>query len=162
MSCCVAFSAFKPVALVAALALTGVGGYNLISTGCPLGSCKTGAAGKSQTVSTTQTESCPMSGCSGSQDAEPVAMLVADGATDCESVCTEEMKAACAEGECPFAAQGAGASLVSDTQTDDAACPHSQQPGCEGKDPAACPGSIEQTETPSQTAVEETATPSEG
>lgn len=140
-----ALSILKPIVAVGALAVGGMGAYNLTTTGCVLGSCGSAESGAMAAASTPVESSC----CASKQTAE--ATLVADTAseTDCATKCSgeetvaelasfepgmtaetcEAMKAACdAAGECPEAmkaacdaagidchATGAEASLVADT-----------------------------------------------
>lgn len=119
MACGTPLCFFKPVLIVAALAGVGMGGYNIATKGCPLGSCDRGA--KAVTAShTSQTPEgvCPITG---RQRGEAGAVLTASENQNpaCDgSGCSTDMMAACeAMGVCPMG--GAGHC----DQADDSACP---------------------------------------
>lgn len=139
MACGTPLCFFKPVLLVAALAGIGMGGYNLATTGCPLGTCSDTAQNTTLTPASNtrpaksgcgscvldgQTEQAMLTSTSSENGAEngecPDAMKAA-----CETMgeCPEGMMEHCqTSGECPMA--GAKTQTVADH--------------CEGMDQAEC------------------------
>lgn len=162
MACGTPLCFFKPVLAVAAIAAVGMGGFNLATSGCLLGSCHA-KAGQATTLTSTGDASAPKSGCcSGSQEAEPTAMLANMTADDCQG-CPDAMREACeadggcpammshceSGGECPFSGKTAQTSLVADKAADKDAgeCPMQgacDKP-CDSQDKADCHQKTEQT-----------------
>jgi len=103
MACGTPLCFFKPVLLVAALAGIGMGGYNLATTGCPLGTCKD----DQQTTTLTSTSQaqptkseCGMCPSEAQTDQTVLTGLQADASQP--GTCSDAMRAACdAMGECP-------------------------------------------------------------
>jgi hypothetical protein len=111
-------------AVALGLIAVGVGGYNLITTGCPFGTCD---APTTTAVSTTTEHSCAL-GCEHDHDAPVVSAAAvseksekkeacchgehADHAKSCEAECTEK-KAGCCEKDTP-----AETKTKADTTTD--------------------------------------------
>lgn len=96
MSCCgTPLSFFKPVIAIVGLVAVGVGGYNLATTGCPLGGCLDGASDANivQTAGPATDGACPLGGCSGDMAEAAECSMEAV----CETACTEAMKEACHE-----------------------------------------------------------------
>ncbi len=94
MSCCgTPLSFFKPVIAIVGLVAVGVGGYNLATTGCPLGGCLDGTSDANivQTAGPGTDGACPLGGCSGDKAEATECSMEAV----CETACSDEMKAAC-------------------------------------------------------------------
>lgn len=88
MQCGTPLSFFKPVLLVAGLAGVGMGGYNLATTGCPLGTCSSAPDSAMIIPAATSTSGDePASGCCASKAAE---LVEANASAECpQSACTE-------------------------------------------------------------------------
>lgn len=119
----------KPVIALAGIAAVGIGGYNLASTGCVLGSCGSDQTAN-MTAASTPADACPMGGCS-EEKAGHTAMLAADakGVAECPSGaaphCSDAMKAACeTAGECPMGSEACA-------DMDPAACADKCETECE-------------------------------
>lgn len=104
MACGTPLCFFKPVLLIAALAGVGMGGYNLATTGSPLGACNkaeqntTLTADSSAQPTKSGCGSCPLEG-----QTEQTMLTSTSSETPAEpGQCSDAMKAACeVMGECP-------------------------------------------------------------
>ncbi|VAX42274.1 hypothetical protein MNBD_PLANCTO03-1436 [hydrothermal vent metagenome] len=111
MSSSAALSIFKPILIVGAIAAIGMGGYNLATTGSPLGSCN--KANHNTGVLAASDADAPKSSCDmGSYDAKATQAQLADFGTETPKAidmpkgegCSEAMKAACETmDDCPEA-----------------------------------------------------------
>ncbi len=139
----------KPVLLVAGLAAVGMGSYNLVNTGCPLGSCSTSNHDQTPmtTVSASGNTRSMAGGCSmhmaPAAVAEPAdcpmkAAGCAMGNSDCDTGCDMAPGAAMvsmqSNPDCPHAACSA-ADMANCTAEKMADCPHGQ---CTAEDMANC------------------------
>ncbi len=95
-SCCgTPLSFFKPVIAIVGLVAVGVGGYNLATTGCPLGGCLDGKSDTKivQTAGPGTDGACPLGGCTADKAEATECSMEAV----CETACSESMKEACHE-----------------------------------------------------------------
>jgi hypothetical protein len=117
MQCGTPLCVFKPLLIVASVAALGMGGYNLATTGCPLGSCD--APEQTTDITAVNLEQSELSGrgsCVEQTDGIETAQLVnLDESGECSEAmmahcetggeCPMEMKAHCeTDGECPMGA----------------------------------------------------------
>ncbi len=149
---------FTPVLAIIGLVGLGVGGYNMLSTGCPLGTCdKAETAVVTPAAATTEVavekQACPLS-CSGEKaeaDVKTVALTAekAEGATcaekaacDTATACTES--SSCCQGKeagdccksknggtCPGTAEACGTGATATTASK-GECPYSSAPATDG------------------------------
>ena len=103
MSSTAALSIFKPILIVGALAALGMGGYNLATTGSPLGSCN--KAGQNTGILAASDADAPKSSCDmGSYDTEATQAQLTDFGTEMAKdagCCGDKKEAVKAMGECP-------------------------------------------------------------
>lgn len=173
MACGTTLCILKPLLAVAAVAAVGMGGYNLATDGCILGSC--GSKESNTTLTSHSDAKQPESGCCASKrDAEPTAMLASQESAEPQG-CPEAMKAACeAMGECPPGMMahcegeagecpmggGATASLLVAETTEGAACDAKSEceKACDGQAKTAGQTECEtECQTECQTKSEQTA-----
>ncbi len=127
-------SLVKPVIALVGLAAVGVGGYNLVTTGCPLGTCQEEAA--VTTAATSTGDECAL-GCGSCDESAKTVQLVADEAKSCcdsegaTQLVADEAKSGCCESEAAAAVQ-----LVADKATDSCEGKTDCSTPCEGKDAA--------------------------
>ena len=135
------FVLLKPVLLVAGLAAVGMGGYNLTTTGCPLGTCSTSHAQNSQPAVSTvsdagRTEAVMGQGCARHMVSTPVADtdmagmgcdagMKCDAGMECDADMGCDMAPGASMMDCPM------------SNTADASDAHCQGQGCD--DGADCP-----------------------
>ncbi len=141
---CCGSTSLIPVLCIAGLGALGVGGYNLVTSGCPLGSCH-GDSAKTTLVSTQTDEgSCPM--CPG--HAEQGAATLASQTTEDET---------CHGGVCPVTGETGATILASETTEAAGCCPEQKsEEDCTGGGCGACPDGCEegkQAEQPAQVAT---------
>jgi len=118
MKCACGSGLWTTIGAVVGLVAVGYGGYNLLTTGCPLGSCRdSGGAAVVPAAATSEkaTDSCHAAGeaCSKGE--------TCDKSEDCAKTeaCTKEGD----EAKCPFESAG------------EAACPHATEAGTQAKAP---------------------------
>src|ERR1043165_3928343 len=94
---------FTPVLALVGLVGLGLGGFNLMSTGCPLGHCKDKAPAQSAVVPVANTDEV-MPCCEGADVAKTAALNKECAASNCDvKNCEEKL----ANGECPHATKSA-------------------------------------------------------
>ena len=103
MSSTVALSLFKPILIVGALAAVGMGGYNLATTGSPLGSCN--KTNHNTGVLAASDAEAPESSCAmGSYDAKATQAQLTDFGTETPKAagcCDDKKETVKAMDECP-------------------------------------------------------------
>jgi len=100
MSSSAALSIFKPILIVGALAAVGMGGYNLATTGSPLGSCSKAAQSSAVLpVSDAPKSTCGTSSCDSMTAPAQLTTFDAEAPKAADTSkgegCSEAMKAAC-------------------------------------------------------------------
>lgn len=152
MQCGTPLCVFKPLLVVAALAAVGMGGYNLATTGCPLGTCDKPDQSTTLTAANdVRAAESSRGSCAGEVGTEQA--ILASVTTDSAAAagCTDAMRAACETmGECP---EGMMAHCQSAGECPMAGAKAAQVAGhCEGMEPADCQRGCDMPVAPEQTA----------